>query len=135
MPTDSDNRMGWIRNLEVLASGCQQYTVEYELALECQIPGLLDYADGKIICAPMSTEESRDGCGGEGGYRRVRLSLRLTDNSSTDAWVYVAKQPKDDPALRPYTWYKRFLVEGAREHRSLRSSVSATASMRSSSAM
>jgi hypothetical protein len=38
------------------------------------------------------------------------------DNPSTDAWVYVAKKPKDDPALRPYTWYKRFLVEGAREH-------------------
>jgi gamma-glutamylcyclotransferase len=38
------------------------------------------------------------------------------DNTSTDAWVYVAKKPKDDPTLRPYTWYKRFLVEGAREH-------------------
>jgi gamma-glutamylcyclotransferase len=51
---------------------------------------------------------------GEGGYRRVRLSLRLVDNTSTDAWVYVAKKPEDDPALRPYAWYKRFLVEGAR---------------------
>ena len=56
----NDNRMGWIRNLEALASGCQQYTVEYELGSECQIPGLLDYADGKIICAAMSTEESKD---------------------------------------------------------------------------
>jgi gamma-glutamylcyclotransferase len=53
---------------------------------------------------------------GEGGYPKVRLSLRLTDNTSTDAWVYVAKKPNNDPALRPYTWYKRFLVEGAREH-------------------
>lgn len=53
---------------------------------------------------------------GEGGYRRVRLSLRLTDNTSTDAWVYVAKKPENDPTLRPFTWYKRFLVEGAREH-------------------
>ena len=61
MPTDNDNRMGWIRNLEAFASGCQQYTVEYELGSECRIPGLLDYADGKIICAPMSTEESTDG--------------------------------------------------------------------------
>jgi hypothetical protein len=49
-------------------------------------------------------------------YRRVRLSLRLTDNTNTDAWVYVAKKPTDDPALRPYTWYKRFLVEGATDH-------------------
>lgn len=46
----------------------------------------------------------------------MRLSLRLTDNTNTDAWVYIAKKPQDDPALRPYTWYKRFLVEGAREH-------------------
>ena len=53
---------------------------------------------------------------GEGGYRRVRLSLCLTDNTNTDAWVYIAKKPTNDPALRPYTWYKRFLVEGAREH-------------------
>lgn len=53
--------MGWIRNLEAVAGGCQEYTVEYELGSECQIPGLLDYADGKIICASMSTEESRDG--------------------------------------------------------------------------
>jgi gamma-glutamylcyclotransferase len=57
----NDNRMGWIRNLEALAGGCQQYTVEYELGSECQIPGLLDYANGKIICASMNTEESRDG--------------------------------------------------------------------------
>lgn len=53
---------------------------------------------------------------GEGGYRRERLSLRLMDNTNADAWVYVARKPKNDPALRPYTWYKRFLVEGAREH-------------------
>jgi hypothetical protein len=53
---------------------------------------------------------------GEGGYRRVRLSLRLYNNTAIDAWVYVAKKPNDDPTLRPYNWYKRFLVEGAREH-------------------
>jgi len=61
MPQYNDNRMGWIRNLEALDSGSQQYTVEYELGSECRIPGLLDYADGKIICASMSTEESKDG--------------------------------------------------------------------------
>jgi gamma-glutamylcyclotransferase (GGCT)/AIG2-like uncharacterized protein YtfP len=61
MAGTNDNRMGWIRNLEALASGTQQYTVEYELGSECRIPGLLDYADGKIVCAGMNTEESRDG--------------------------------------------------------------------------
>lgn len=53
---------------------------------------------------------------GEGGYKPVRLPVRLEDNSTVDAWVYVAKKPDGDPALRPFTWYKRFLVEGAREH-------------------
>jgi hypothetical protein len=37
---------------------------------------------------------------GEGGYRRVRLSLRLTDNTMTDAWVYLPNKPMNDPALR-----------------------------------
>ena len=45
MPKDNNNRMGWTRNLEALADGRQQYTVEYELGSECQIPGLLDYAN------------------------------------------------------------------------------------------
>jgi gamma-glutamylcyclotransferase len=53
---------------------------------------------------------------GEGGYHRVRFSVRRTDNTNTDAWMYVASKPRNDPALRPYKWYKRFLVEGAREH-------------------
>ena len=30
---------------------------------------------------------------GEGGYRRVRLQVRLTDNTNADAWVYIAKKP------------------------------------------
>ena len=46
----------------------------------------------------------------------MQLSVRTTDNTNTDASVYVALKPKNDPSLRPYTWYKRFLVEGAREH-------------------
>jgi hypothetical protein len=56
----NDNRMGWIRNLETVAAATNQYAVEYELGSECRIPGLLNYADGKIICARMSTEESKD---------------------------------------------------------------------------
>jgi hypothetical protein len=61
MPKDSDNRMGWIRNLEALARNCEQFTVEYELGSECRLPGLLDYSDGKIICAAMSTNENAGG--------------------------------------------------------------------------
>ena len=61
MPKDSDNRMGWIRNVETLARESEQFTIEYELGSECRIPGLLDYSDGRIICARMSTEESGGG--------------------------------------------------------------------------
>jgi gamma-glutamylcyclotransferase len=54
---------------------------------------------------------------GEGaGYRRVRMPVRMNDVDIPDAWVYLASRPSNDAALRPYTWYKRFLVEGAREH-------------------
>jgi len=57
----NDNRMGWIRNLEALAGRGQQYAAEYELGSECPILGLLDYADGQIICAPLSPQKSRSG--------------------------------------------------------------------------
>jgi len=33
MADTNDNRMGWIRNIETLASTIRQYTVEYKLAL------------------------------------------------------------------------------------------------------
>lgn len=54
---------------------------------------------------------------GEGtGYDRVKMPVRPTDTAATEAWVYLAGKPSSDAALRPYTWYKRFLVEGAKEH-------------------
>ncbi|MCZ2076306.1 MAG: gamma-glutamylcyclotransferase [Bryobacteraceae bacterium] len=54
---------------------------------------------------------------GEGlGYHRKRLEVHPNDNRCLGVWAYVASRPSDDPLLRPYTWYKRFLVEGAKEH-------------------
>jgi len=61
VPKGSDNRMGWVRNLKALDRESEHFVVEYELGSECRIPGLLDYSDGKIICALMSTEEGRGG--------------------------------------------------------------------------
>lgn len=52
---------------------------------------------------------------GEIGYSKTKLPVRV-GNDSPQVWVYVASSPSQDPALRPYTWYKRFLVEGAKEH-------------------
>lgn len=53
---------------------------------------------------------------GEGGYRRFRVTVGTANGTSTEAWVYLAANPSNDPRLRPYTWYTHFIVEGAREH-------------------
>ena len=53
---------------------------------------------------------------GEVGYRRVQLPVTTSDGARREAWVYIASTPSPQAGLRPFTWYKRFLVEGAREH-------------------
>jgi hypothetical protein len=77
----TDNRMQWIRNLEALPGAREPYAVEYELGSECYIPGLLDYADGSIICAPMGTEASRD------GLWLYNLILRFPTGHRTPNWT------------------------------------------------
>jgi gamma-glutamylcyclotransferase (GGCT)/AIG2-like uncharacterized protein YtfP len=72
---------------------------------------------GVLYTIPDADLETLDK--GEVGYYRAQLPVHTTDPDITDiteAWVYLASKPSDNPALRPYTWYKRFLVEGAREH-------------------
>jgi gamma-glutamylcyclotransferase len=54
---------------------------------------------------------------GEGkGYCRERVKLVTTNGREIEAWVYTATHASTKSDLRPYTWYKRFLVEGGREH-------------------
>lgn len=53
---------------------------------------------------------------GEKGYDRTELHVSMSDGVITEAWVYLAINPNNSSAVLPYTWYKRFLVEGAREH-------------------
>ncbi len=53
---------------------------------------------------------------GEKGYRRSEIFVSTKDGSTVKAWVYIAQESFVTKGLRPYTWYKRFLVEGAREH-------------------
>ncbi len=52
---------------------------------------------------------------GEKGYSPLKLAV-LINGLATDAWVYVASSPDNVPGLWLFSWYKRFLVEGAREH-------------------
>jgi gamma-glutamylcyclotransferase len=53
---------------------------------------------------------------GEVGYHRARMEVKLGDDSIISVWVYQAIAPSTEIGLRPYSWYKRFLVEGGREH-------------------
>jgi len=52
----------------------------------------------------------------EVGYRREQMPVHIRDVAVPDASVFLAREPSADPLLRPYSWYTRFLVEGAREH-------------------
>jgi hypothetical protein len=62
MNTKIDNRMGWIRNIEkIKKKGTKTYIVEYEIATECRIPGVLDYMDSKILCGPLTMEKDLNG--------------------------------------------------------------------------
>jgi len=58
----NDNRMGWIRNLEKLTKKDKNnYFVEYEIATECHIAGVLDYENGMILCGGLTIEKDKDG--------------------------------------------------------------------------
>lgn len=56
-----EKRMLWIRNLEAVASAEATYLVEAELGSELQIPGLLSYADGAVLCGPATFEPDPTG--------------------------------------------------------------------------
>jgi gamma-glutamylcyclotransferase (GGCT)/AIG2-like uncharacterized protein YtfP len=47
---------------------------------------------------------------GEVGYRRTKMQMQTHEGDITEAWIYIASEPSDDPDLRPYTWFRRFLV-------------------------
>lgn len=54
---------------------------------------------------------------GEQGYQRRRAQVLLRNGRRARVWIYVSAPNQRDESLHPYTWYKRFLVEGAKEHR------------------
>jgi gamma-glutamylcyclotransferase len=52
---------------------------------------------------------------GERGYSRESATV-LVESQPVKVWLYIAERPDTTMQLRPYSWYKRFIVEGAREH-------------------
>lgn len=50
----------------------------------------------------------------EGGYRAIAVDVALIDGTQTPAWTLVAKEARS--ALKPWEWYVRLIVTGARHH-------------------
>ncbi|MGB8953230.1 MAG: hypothetical protein WCC06_11275 [Candidatus Aminicenantales bacterium] len=65
--------MYWVRNLERLARDARSSSVEYELASESEIEGVLNYANGAVLCGRLSLEPDRH------GLYRYLLRLRLAE--------------------------------------------------------
>ncbi len=62
MSRGSDNRMAWIRNIESRSpAGGPTDSTEFEFASDVEIAGVLDYADGRVLCSRLSMERSRIG--------------------------------------------------------------------------
>ena len=50
------------------------------------------------------------------GYDKKEVEVLDNENESHEVTLYYAESDYIDPSLRPYSWYKRFVVEGARQH-------------------
>ena len=59
--------------------------------------------------------EKREGVGQ--GYHEVQVTVRRVTGIDCRAVTYVADPDYIDDSLKPYTWYKQIVVEGARQHR------------------
>lgn len=56
MKKSADKRMYWIRNLSRIKQGAPASWIEYELASEARIEGVLNYANSTIFCGPLTLE-------------------------------------------------------------------------------
>lgn len=60
--TSNDNRMSWIRNIDKLKNNDSgSYYCEYEIASECNIPGVLNYQNGMILSSFLTIDKDRNG--------------------------------------------------------------------------
>jgi len=50
------------------------------------------------------------------GYAEKQITVIDLESHPYPLFMYAAEATHIDPALAPYSWYKRFVVEGAREH-------------------
>ena len=50
------------------------------------------------------------------GYAEKQITVIDLDDNPHQVFMYAGEESHIDPTLSPYSWYKRFVVEGARQH-------------------
>jgi len=70
-----------------------------------------------VIYKVLSSEKSMlDSCEGVGNGYEVRNITVLHDNDKRAVFTYIAEEMHIDDKLVPYSWYKLYVVHGARHH-------------------
>jgi gamma-glutamylcyclotransferase (GGCT)/AIG2-like uncharacterized protein YtfP len=50
------------------------------------------------------------------GYDSIEVNIALSAGGGVQAWTYLARTTVIEKGLKPFTWYKAFMVHGARQH-------------------
>lgn len=76
-----------------------------------------DKVIGVIFDLPLTQKAALDRAEGLGsGYDEIKVNLTLPDGTSTEAVAYTANPEWIDDNLRPYDWYRNYVLAGAEEH-------------------
>ncbi len=67
----------------------------------------------KILCSEKSMLDAYEGVGK--GYEIQKINV-LHDNKEHAVFTYIAEEAHIDDLLAPYSWYKKYVVHGARHH-------------------
>ena len=76
-----------------------------------------DFVCGVLFAIDAAEEWRLDQAEGLGrGYVKKSITVEDSNGEPQGALMYAAQGSHIDANLRPYAWYKRFVVEGARQH-------------------
>jgi hypothetical protein len=50
------------------------------------------------------------------GYTSTEITVIDSNGTGHRSFLYMAQESHINPDLNPYSWYKRFVVDGARQH-------------------
>lgn len=76
-----------------------------------------DFVWGVIFEIDGKQKPALDDAEGLGnGYRETAVTVTDQAGNRHEVFMYVAERASIDDGLQPYSWYKRFVVDGARQH-------------------